>query len=177
MLYEYEINENLSMKDVERIYLRSKVARSTLKNVGYLMDTIGTLMLLVLMVAITKFIWSRIWNNGILIMLVIYIISMCILAFSSQKSAIKNLAKRVKGRIGTNHNSININNNNKYVYKGSFTVELSKEKVRELIVDKNCILIFLLPRKFKSFIMVPILIPKNIFESKEELDRFINTIS
>ena len=83
MLYEYEINENLSMKDVERIYLRSKVARSTLKNVGYLMDTIGTLMLLVLMVAITKFIWSRIWNNGILIMLVIYIISMCILAFSS----------------------------------------------------------------------------------------------
>ena len=63
------------------------------------------------------------------------------------------------------------------MYKGSFTVELSKEKVRELIVDKNCILIFLLPRKFKSFIMVPILIPKNIFESKEELDRFINTIS
>ncbi|ERK28966.1 hypothetical protein [Clostridium intestinale] len=172
MLYEYEINENLSMKDVENIFLKSKVIRRICNNVGYLIVTIGLFIISFITAAITKFRW----DNGYLILIVCCIISMCMVLFSRRDHDIKRLAKGIEKRMGTNL-SIEINDN-KYIYRSTmFTVELTKKIVMEIIVDENYILIVLLPRKFKNFIMVPILIPKNIFESKEELDRFINIIS
>lgn len=172
MLYEYEINENLSMKDVENIFLKSKVIRRICNNVGYLIVTIGLFIISFIIAAITKFRW----DNGYLILIVCYIIGICMILFSSRDHDIKRLAKGIEKSMGTNL-SIEINDN-KYIYRCTmFTVELTKKIVRELIVDENYILIVLLPRKFKNFVMAPIIIPKNIFESKEELDRFINTIS
>ncbi|ERK28953.1 hypothetical protein [Clostridium intestinale] len=172
MLYEYEINENLSMKDIDNILQKSKVIRQISSNVLYLTLTSAMLIILFIILAVTKFRW----DYGILIFIGFYIIGICMVLFSSRNSDIKRLARRIGSYIGTNH-SIE-GNENKYMYKcRDFTVELSKEKVRELIIDENYILIVFLPKKFRHLYLLFTIIPKNIFESKEELNRFINTIS
>ncbi|WP_286911001.1 hypothetical protein [Clostridium sp. UBA1652] len=124
------------------------------------------------MLAINKFRWG----NLFLIYIGSYIIWLYVVLVVCKKWNIKRLARRIERYIGTNH-SIDVNEN-KYTYKcRDFTVEFSKDKVRELIIDKNYILIVFLPKKFRHFYLFLTIIPKNIFESKEELDRFINTIS
>ncbi|NLK94861.1 MAG: hypothetical protein GX275_06680 [Clostridiales bacterium] len=172
MLYEYEIKNNLSMEKIENILKKSKVIKRNLKNIGYLTVTISAFIILLISFILNKFKW----NNGNLIIILSYVISMSIVLFSSQKWNIKRFAKRIEKMIGTKHN-IEIKDN-KYIYSNNnFTVELFKERIAEMIIGESCILILFLPNKFKHIIIIPTIIPKYIFKSKEELNEFINRIS
>lgn len=169
MLYEYSFNE-LPSEEIEELINKSKEVRRAVTNSNYLIVTTGGIIIMMILFILNNYNWS----NYNIIVIVCYIISMLMTKFRKEVD-LKPFCKKVEESI-RNKQSIEIDDG---IYKhndGKFTIHLNKNTVSEIITSKHHTIIMVIPKRLKTFFIVPIVIKNNIFESEDKYNEFIEHI-
>lgn len=170
MLYEYSF-DNLPREEIENMLKKSKEVRRIINNMSYYLVNISEIIFLLISFVANKFKW----NNGNIILISAYLISMIRITFRKNiniKTYYEQLKKRIEG-----NQKIEINGDTYKYSRGKLTTTLAKHTIGEIIKSQNYTLIVVLPKKFKSILIFPFVISNNLFGSEEKYNDFINGIT